>query len=286
MPSQYRSLVSTYRLNRLFHPVSGRALDVAIDHGIFGESSVLTGIEDIRTAVHTVVAAAPDAIQLTPGQARYLQSIPDRGKPALVLRADVANVYGHPLDAHLFSTHFPDAVEQAVRLDAVCIVVNLMELPGRPEIREANIRAIQALKPEAERYGMPLMVEPLVMRDNAAGSYLVDGDTARIVTLVRQAVELGADVIKADPTDHVEDYHRVVEAASGLPLLVRGGGRVPDRELLERTHALLAQGAHGIVYGRNIVQHEDPAGITRALLALLHEDATVAQASALIGAGS
>ena len=73
------------------------------------------------------------------------------------------------------------------------------------------------------------MVEPLVMQDNAAaGGYMVDGDTDKIVTLVRQARELGADLIKADPTDDMEDYHRVVEAAGDVPVLVRGGGRVDD----------------------------------------------------------
>ena len=275
-----------YRLNRLFHPVSGRALDVAVDHGVFGEHSVLAGIEDIASAVGTVVAARPDAIQLTPGQARHLQSIPDRTKPALVLRTDIANVYGQPLDSHLFSTHFPDAVEQALRLDAVCIVANLIHLPDHPEIREAGIRTIQALKPEAERYGMPLMVEPLVMQDNSQGSYMVDGDTEKVVALVRQAVELGADLIKADPTTELDDYHRVVEAASGLPLLVRGGGRVGDREILERTEAVLAQGARGIVYGRNIIQHPSPAGITRALLAVLHDGASVDEALQLVGSDS
>lgn len=276
--------MSAYRLTRLFHPRSGRALDVAIDHGIFGESTVLTGIEDIRAAVATVVSAAPDAIQLTPGQARHLQEVPDRGKPTLVLRTDIANVYGQPLDRHLFSAHFPNAVEEALRLDAVCIVANLIHLPDHPEIREAGIRTIQALKPEAQRYGMPLMVEPLVMQDNSRGSYMVDGDTRKIVALVRQAVELGADLIKADPTDRVEDYHLVVEAAAGLPLLVRGGGRVGDRELLERTRGVLEQGARGIVYGRNIVQHPDPVGITRALLAVLHDDVAVDEALALVGA--
>lgn len=264
--------MSHYRLNRLFHPTSGRCLDVAVDHGFFGEPSFLTGIEDMPAAIDTLVAAGPDAIQLTPGQAPLLQSRPGRDKPALVLRTDVANVYGNPLDGHLFSRHFPDAVEQAVRLDAVCVVANLLQLPGRPEVRETCIATIMALRAECTRYGMPLMVEPLVMQDNAvAGGYMVDGDTKKIVSLVRQARELGADLIKADPTDNLEDYHRVVQAAGDLPVLVRGGGKVPDAELLRRTAAVLAQGARGIVYGRNIIQHRDPAGITRALMAMLHE---------------
>jgi DhnA family fructose-bisphosphate aldolase class Ia len=63
----------------------------------------------------------------------------------------------------------------------------------------------------------------------------------------------------------------VVEAAR-VPVLVRGGGRVDDRALLERTAAVLEQGAKGIVYGRNIIQHDSPAAITRALMRVVHDN--------------
>lgn len=276
--------MSVCRLNRLFNPLSGRALDVAVDHGLFGERSFLTGIENMDAVVRTLVAANPDAVQLTLGHAQLLQAVPGKQKPALVLRSDVANVYGKPLDEHLFSHHIPNAIEEAVRLDAVAICANLMQLPGRPEIREANIRSIMALRAEATKYAMPLMIEPLVMKDNAdaAGGYMVDGDIDKIMTLVRQARELGADLIKADPTDNVEDYHKVIEVAGDVPVLVRGGGRVDDRTLLERTAAVLAQGARGIVYGRNVVQHENPSGITRALMVVLHDKADVEDALQLL----
>jgi DhnA family fructose-bisphosphate aldolase class Ia len=275
--------MTPYRLNRLFDAHSGRALDVAVDHGFFGEPSFLTGIENMPQVVDTLVKAGPDAIQLTLGQAKLLQERPGKHKPALVLRTDVANVYGRPLDPHIFSHHVPHAIEEAVRLDAVAVCVNLMQLPGRPEIREACILSIMALRREATRYGMPLMIEPLVMRGDDAAGYSVDGDTAKIMTLVRQARELGADLIKADPTDDIEHYHRVIEVAADTPVLVRGGGRVDDRTLLERTEAVLAQGARGIVYVRNVIQHPDPAGITAALMALVHRDASVDDALALVG---
>jgi DhnA family fructose-bisphosphate aldolase class Ia len=261
------------RLNRLF-AADGTCFDVAIDHGFFNEYSFLAGIEDLPAAVTTIIDAAPDAIQLTVGQARHLQARPGR-KPALVLRTDVANVYGSSLPRTLFSQLIAEPVEQAVRLDAACVVVNLLLLPDQPELHHACVQNIAALKPLCERMGMPLMIEPLVMQSNErAGGYMVDGDLQKILPLVRQAVELGADVIKADPCDNPSEYHRVIQIAGGVPVLVRGGGRAPDAEILARTAEVMAQGAAGIVYGRNVVQHANPRGMTRALMAIVHEKAT------------
>jgi len=275
--------MKTARLHRLFNPQTGRCFDVALDHGFFNEAGFLAGIEDLPKVIAAVVAAGPDAIQLTVGQAPHLQKLPVRAKPALVLRTDVANVYGTALPRTLFSRLLGDPVVQAVRLDAACVVVNLFRIPDQPEVADQCLRNILALKPACDHYGMPLMIEPLVFRPNAAaGGYMVDGDPQKIIPLVRQAVELGADVIKADPTDDLTRYHRVIETAGGVPVLVRGGGKVADAEILARTAALLQQGAVGIVYGRNIIQHDDPAGITRALMAVVHQGATPAEALRLL----
>jgi DhnA family fructose-bisphosphate aldolase class Ia len=271
-----------YRIGRLFDPRSGRCLNVAVDHGLFGEPAFLRGIENMPSAIEVLVSARPDAVQLTRGQAPLLQSVPGKAKPALVLRADVANVYGTPMDSHLFSTHFPDAVVEAVRLDACCVVANLLHLEGQPQIRERCIETIMALRADCTRFAMPLMIEPLVMREHSGG-YAGDGTEAKVVSLVRQARELGADLIKADPTDDIAIYHRVVEAAV-VPVLVRGGSKVSDEDLLSRTHKVLEQGATGVVYGRNIIQHERPAGIVRAIMAILHEEASVDEALRILAA--
>jgi DhnA family fructose-bisphosphate aldolase class Ia len=275
--------VKTARFNRLFNPRTRRCFDVAVDHGFFNEKVFLAGIENLPKAVETLVGAAPDAIQLTIGQAPHLQALPLRPKPALVLRTDVANVYGNKLPRTLYSRILEDAVLQAVRIDAACVVVNLFRIPDQPELADQCIQNIMRLKPQCDHYGMPLMIEPLVFRPNeTAGGYGVDGDVEKIIPLVRQAVELGADIIKADPTDDVSVYHSVIETAGGIPVLVRGGGKASEKQILERTAALMAQGAAGIVYGRNIIQHPHPAKITRALMAVVHDGATPAAAAALL----
>lgn len=275
--------MKAFRLNRLFNAKSGRCFDVAVDHGFFNQPGFLTGIEDISRTVATLVAAGPDAIQLTVGQARHLQGLPGHMKPRLVLRVDSANVYGRELPAVRFSAMVEEAILQAVRLDAACVCVNLFQIPGAPDVTAQCVDNINRLKIASDHYAVPMMVEPLVFLPNAEhGGYMVDGDETKIVHLVRQAVELGADVVKADPTDDVSRYHKVIEAASGIPVLVRGGGKVSDEEILKRTRGLLEQGASGIVYGRNIIQHQNPAGIVRALMAMVHDGASVEEALAMI----
>ena len=269
--------MKNFRLKRLFNPKSGRCFDVAVDHGFFNQPGFLDGIENMQKTVQTLVEAGPDAIQLTLGMARHLQELPGRYKPSLVLRTDVANIYGKTLpENRRFSLMIEDAMLQAVRHDAVCVCVNLFQIPGAPEVHAECVQNILRLKPQADHYGMPMMVEPLVFRPaGEGGGYTVNGDAVAIKYLVRQAVELGADIIKADPTDDLTIYHKIVEAASGIPVLVRGGGRVSDEEILKRTKALIEQGAAGIVYGRNVIQHPNPKGITRALMAMVHDDASV-----------
>jgi len=271
---------ASIRLSRLFN--KGRCLDIAVDHGFFGEGTFLAGIEDMDAAIKTLVNAAPDAIQLTIGQARKLQNVDQKDRPSLVLRTDVANIYGKKLPDHMFSISIEEPVLTAVRLDAAIVVVNLLDLPSRPEMLEACIRNIVKLRAQCDHYGMPLMVEPLVMKETNGGGYASDGAPEKVIPLVRQAVELGADVIKADPTDDPKDYVHVIKTAGNIPVLVRGGGRVPDEELLNRTQEVLNMGAAGIVYGRNIIQHATPDKMTRALMSMLHEGASVQSALAIL----
>ncbi len=270
------------RMRRLF-AADGRCFDVAVDHGFFGEPRFLAGIEDIAAALDVLVEAAPDAIQLSPGSAPLLQERPGP-KPALVLRTDVANVYGPTVDADAgyFSELVPEAVEQAVRLDAACVVVNLLWIDGREDLHRACVRNVAELRARCAPAGMPLMVEPLAMKPGSAG-YGVNGDAERIRALVRQAVELGADVIKADPTDDLGDYPGVIEVAGRIPLLVRGGGRASDEEVLRRTEAVMRAGAAGIVYGRNVIQHERPLEMTRALMSVVHDGVAADAALASLG---
>jgi class I fructose-bisphosphate aldolase len=262
---------SKARMNRLF--TNGRCLDVAIDHGVCNEPSFMTGLKDMGAVVDQLIAAGPDAIQMNYGQADLLQARPEKTKPALVMRIDMGNPYNDRRHRVMWAElqNADEPIIGALEMDAACVVVNLFLLPDEPDLFRQCIRNIATVRAACSKYGMPLMIEPLVMLPNELrGGYQVDGDAEKIVPLVRLAAEMGADIIKADPTSNPEDFHRVIEAAR-VPVLVRGGGKEDLRSVFGKSAALLAQGALGLVYGRNVYQHENPRRVVAALMAMIHK---------------
>ena len=262
------------RMNRMF--TNGGCLDVAIDHGVCNEPSFMVGLEDMGSVVNTLIDARPDAIQMTYGQADLLQARPEKDKPALVMRIDMGNPYNDQRHRVMWSLlqNADEPIIGALEMDAAAVVVNLFMLPDEPELFRQCVENISKVRAACHKYGMPLMIEPLVMLPNdVRGGYQVDGNADKIVTLTRLAGEMGADIIKADPTEHAEDFHRVVEAAR-VPVLVRGGGKEDLKTVLTKSAALMGQGAKGMVYGRNIYQHDNPKAVVAALMAMIHNSAS------------
>jgi DhnA family fructose-bisphosphate aldolase class Ia len=273
------------RMNRLFG--NGRCLDVAIDHGVCNEPSFLDGLENMPAVVKALVDAKPDAIQMNYGQADLLQALPGKDKPALVMRIDMGNPYNRIRHRDMWAVLQNEAepLVGALEMDAACVVVNLFMLPDEPDLFRQCVQNISRVRADCEKYGMPLMIEPLVMQPvTEHGGYMVDGDADKIVTLTRLAREMGADIVKADPTSNAEDFHRVVEAAR-CPVLVRGGGKEDLSAVFAKSAALMQQGAMGMVYGRNIYQHANPSAVVRGLMAIIHADASGEEAYSLYQQG-
>lgn len=262
----------------MFNPKSGKCINIALDLGIFGERSFANGIEDLAKALPHIIAGEPDAIQLNPGGLKIFNSLNLNTDVAVALRLDVTNVYEardieYPWDTANVAT-LRDAFDKRVNV----VVLNLLNLDENSRLQEQCIQNIQIISAKCREEGIPLMIEPLVMTAKAGAGSASVGDVNKISALVRQAVELGADLIKVDPTAPMTDFGQVVEIASGVPVLVRGGGSVPARELLERTRTAMETGASGVVYGRNIVQHPNPAKFIQAIRSIVHENASVDQA--------
>ena len=95
---------------------------------------------------------------------------------------------------------------------------------------------------------------------------------------VRLCAELGADIVKTNWPGDAESFARCVQAANGIPVVLAGGSRLEDRELLDRMRLAMDAGAIGCSVGRNIFMHRNPEAITRALSRVIRERWTAEKA--------
>ncbi|MEM0129132.1 MAG: fructose-bisphosphate aldolase [Thermoplasmata archaeon] len=191
-----------------------------------------------------------------------------------------------PSDAEAFSP-LTGTVEDAVRLgaDAVGYTVYV----GSPA-QDRDFQQFQAVRADADRWGMPVIVwayprgEAVARKGGKESLYAID-------YAARVALELGADIVKVNyPVRSEKDrdspapystldwgpdraFRKVVESAGRAMVLVSGGEKVPDAELLAKVRSSMDAGATGIIFGRNLWQRPraDALALTRELHAIFRE---------------
>jgi fructose-bisphosphate aldolase, class I len=159
-------------------------------------------------------------------------------------------------------------VEDAVRLGADAVGYTLYV--GSPA-QERDFGQYLRVREDAQRLGMPLIVwaYPRGSAIDAKGGndsfYAVD-------YAARTASELGADVVKVNfphpekrsdvPDPYLGEFSSqqaidaVVRSANRTLLLVSGGGRAGDEDMLEKARQSMEAGATGLIFGRNVWQRE------------------------------
>ena len=109
----------------------------------------------------------------------------------------------------------------------------------------------------------------------AVGREIEKRDARYLGLCCRIAAELGARVVK---TYWCEHFEKVVEGCP-VPVVMAGGPKCEtELGVMEFVYDGLQRGAIGINLGRNVWQHPHPVAMMRALRAVVHENATPAQA--------
>ncbi len=265
------------RQSRIINPETGRGIVVAIDHGLF--IGPLPGVERAGVTIDGLLPGKPDAIQMTPGITRAnVGKFLGKGKPGVVVRLDATNIWRKkPAPREGYYTHVA-SVSDAVQLGADAVVTFLFAGYDTDAQEADNLQTLARIGSEAHQTGMPFIVEPLAIQKGA--NVVRDFDIMRLI--VRMASEIGADLIKADFPENAKQFEELVATAS-VPILVRGGPKMDsDQEMLQMVRDAVDRGAAGIVFGRNVWQHANPAGILKALAVVVHQGGSVQQALAAL----
>ena len=242
------------RWRRIFGS-DGRAVVIAMDHGMMGVSPLGNLTQPGQLIAHVVEAGA-DAILTTPGIASSFGTV--IGRAGLILRVDggVSRLGGQ---WGRMSQIYP--VEDAIRLGADAVVA--MGLVGGAEEKE-SLASLAAVASQCHRWQLPLLAEMMLV--GAAGE---TPSPENLITAARIGVEMGADFIKVAYTGTPESFKSLVENCF-VPVLVLGGESKAEAEILGQVQESIAAGAAGVALGRNVWQQRDPVAMTRAIVQIVH----------------
>ncbi|HET9309677.1 MAG TPA: hypothetical protein VFP41_00430 [Actinomycetota bacterium] len=263
------SVGKTMRLKRVID-ADGASVICALDHGMTSPT-FLEPLGDITQRTREAVAGGSNVIMMSKGMIRIAaegfgpttslalllsaSASPDGGRPQIVQIAEVEEALTLGADAVVLFTALGGDTEAGM-IDILSAVGRECAFLGMPFIAEAEFPTTYATVEELkQQYGFEYL------RRN-----------------VRLCAELGADIVKTNWPGDQESFGRCVEAANGIPVVLAGGSRLEDAELLSRMEQAMAVGAIGCSVGRNIFMHRDPEAITRALSRVIRDRWTAEKA--------
>lgn len=242
------------RLSRIFSPKTGKTVMLAVDHGYF--QGPTTGLRNMKSIAPLVPHA--DCLFVTRGILRT--SIDPKMNTSICLR-----VSGGPsILGELSNEDIIVSMEEALRLNASGVGMSIFV---GAENEDRTIANLGRLVSEAERYGMP------VLAITAVGKEMVR-DARYLGLACRMAAEIGAHFVK---TYYCDGFETVVGGCP-VPIVIAGGKKLPESDALVMTENAIKAGAMGVDMGRNIFQSDNPAGMIKAVRAIVHKEATAKEA--------
>jgi len=262
------------RMRNIIDPGSGTSLMFAFSHGT-SVPTVLNGIEHPTEQLRAARAGGADCIFLTPGLLQTLSPvIAESRELGIVAKITATATRGERRNQESVIASVESCAELGV--DGVVAL-----LPFAPENEPEMIAFAGHLGEQCRRMGLPFIAEAEFPNAYYEGDedYATSWGLPYLRRSARLSVELGADIVKSNWPGSAEWFSEIVDCVP-VPVVVAGGSRVSDLDLLERVLDARNAGAAGTSVGRNIFQHENPAGITRALRAVLRKECTPDEAVA------
>lgn len=249
----------TRRLNRILAR-DGRVVIVAMDHAAIQGPA---GLERPDRLIPELIAGGADAILTTYGMARSFAK--ELARTGLILRTDGgASTIGPDI-----TTATPIySVEDALRLGADGVVATAG--PGHKEELQ-QLEWLAELSSACDEWGVVLVGEMVPGGFDSGPAFRT---LANHQLAARFGSEFGSDLLK---TPYCDNFVQVVNSCY-TPIVVPGGSKMTSEQLLTMIYNAIQAGAVGCAVGRNIWGATEPAKMAAAVAAIVHGNATVADA--------
>lgn len=251
---------------------TGPALVVAIDHGLF--DGPIPGLDRVK-ALPSKVLPEVDAVLMSAGMFGRLKRdlFGHRNAPQPVVRINWSTIYCFTWNYHSGDTVDAFSPVEIQKMGVPIVLVSLSLLTGSERRDAENVKVFADLCAKAHERGLTVIGEYFPVNDEA----LSEQELYEEVKIgCRVLFELGADVIK---TFHTKQFDTIVDGCP-IPILTLGGKRAPsDLAALKMAQEQITSGSAGVVFGRNVVQSENPLKLQRALLDVLKHRVSAEEAA-------
>ena len=247
---------------------TGRFVIVPMDHGV--SSGPIPGLADIMDTIRKAKEGGATAVVLHKGTARIGLS-EFRGDMGFILHLSASTKLSPNPDAKVLVAGVDEAVQMGC--DAVSIHVNV-----GAETESEMLQDMGFVSRECMELGVPLLAMMYPRGPGVKDPY----DVELVKHVARLGAELGADIIKTNYTGRMDTFSEVVRGCP-VPVVIAGGPKMDsDRDVLSMVHDAMQVGACGVSIGRNIFQHENIVGMTKAVAGIVLSDMEVDEAYRII----
>lgn len=233
----------------------GKALFLAYDQGLehgptdFNDENVDPNyiIEIARKGGYTGVVFQKGIAE------KYNKEIRKSKVPLILKLNGKTNLFkGEPISRQLCT------VDEAIKLGAKAVGYTIYI---GSDYEDEMLQEFENIERQAHAKGLPVITWIYPRGKSLKGK----SDSELMAYACRVGLEIGADIIKIQYNGKIDDLKWAVKSAGKTKVVIAGGVKKGEDELLKQVKDIMSSGAIGLAIGRNVWQASKPLEITKKI---------------------
>ncbi len=184
---------------------------------------------------------------------KYSKEIKKSKVPLIIKLNGKTNLFkGEPIARQLCT------VKEAIKLGASAVGYTVYL---GSDYEDEMLQEFENIQREAHSKGLPVIawIYP-------RGKSVKNKNKAKLMSYsARTGLEIGADIIKLQYNGKMSDLKWAVKSAGKTKIVIAGGIKKGEKEVLKQIREIIQSGCIGIAIGRNIWQNKNPLEITKKI---------------------
>jgi class I fructose-bisphosphate aldolase len=184
---------------------------------------------------------------------KYNKEIKKSKVPLIVKLNGKTNLFkGEPISRQLCT------VDEAIKLGAKAVGYTIYI---GSDYEDEQLQEFENIQREAHKKKLPVLVWIY-----PRGKSIKNKKPEELMSYAaRTALEIGADIVKLQYFGKLKDLQWTVKSAGKTKVVIAGGIKKDEKELLKQIREIIDAGCIGLAIGRNVWQHPKPLEITKKI---------------------